>query len=467
MKKIFCLLVVSLLLFGCSQSLLVPVSSATPVIPTSTVELTQTPTLTPTATPIPRKGVVVSNQGSSFGAHIPQSWLAEDPGQARYKIDLVVFDRVMKSCQYENFHTLELHEQGVHVQITDLETGQWAAEQSFTDLEYEDTTCPKTYAFSPGKDETKTLAWADDDEDEISIFVNWLTETMDELAQAPAPGTQQFHKVGQVISAGEAVLVVLGWENASPDGSGAPSAGNRFVTVEMLIVNNSRSIMPYSTLGMRIKDATGRKYEEDMSAAAVGGARLGGRLAPGEKVRGKVVFQVPENAQGLQFIFDEFVPAPDIVLVDLGAQPVNVEPPANLPGETSQQAYHVGDGIDLGTLNISVNAVQYPAGSEYNKPIAGHKFLVVDLTIVNKGAAAVSFLSITQTSLKDSDGRQYWATLMASAAAGGSPPDGDIAPGETVRGQVGFQVPENASGFIFVFEAHAWEEGKVFVALPQ
>jgi hypothetical protein len=43
--------------------------------------------------------------------------------------------------------------------------------------------------------------------------------------------------------------------------------------------------------------------------------------------------------------------------------------------------------------------------------------------------------------------------------------DGEITPGEKLRGQVGFQIPEDAQGLTFVFDADVFGHGKVFVAL--
>ncbi len=286
--------------------------------------------------------------------------------------------------------------------------------------------------------------------------------------QAPAPVTQQNYKVGDVVSIGDHVLVVLGWENVQPSDFIKPDAGKKPVAVELLIVNNSQAAMSVSTLlQMSMKDDTGQKYAVDfMASTAIGGASVDGELVPGEKVRGKVGFQVAENATGLQFVFDAGVFGSGKVFVDLGAEPVTVEPPANIAGETSQQTYNVGDVIAMGTTNIIVNEVLYPAGDQFNKPNAGFKFLVADMTIENTSATAISVSTLMQMSVKDSGGQKFDVDFMASAASGGSSPDGEIAPGEKLRGQVGFQVPENATGLVFVFDADVWGSGKVFVAMP-
>lgn len=286
--------------------------------------------------------------------------------------------------------------------------------------------------------------------------------------QAPAPVTQQNYKVGDVVALGDNVLVVLGWENVPASDFSAPEAGKKFVAVELLIVNKSQSAMSVSTLlQMSMKDDTGQKYDVDfMASTAIGGGSVDGELAAGEKVRGKVGFQVAENAQGLQFVFDASVFGTGKVFVDLGAEPVKVEPPAELAGETAQQTYNVGDVIAMGTTNITVNEVLYPAGDQFNQPNAGFKFLVVDLTIENLSATAISVSTLLQMSVKDSSSQKYDVDLMASVASGGTTPDGELAPGEKLRGQVGFQVPVNATGLVFVFDADVWGSGKVFVALP-
>jgi hypothetical protein len=45
-------------------------------------------------------------------------------------------------------------------------------------------------------------------------------------------------------------------------------------------------------------------------------------------------------------------------------------------------------------------------------------------------------------------------------------PTGELAAGETVRGQVGFQVHQDASALLFVYDPDIWGFGKVFVTLP-
>lgn len=281
-------------------------------------------------------------------------------------------------------------------------------------------------------------------------------------------GTPKVFRIGDVISIGNSTLDVLGWKVIKGDQFLKPDTGKKFIAVDVLIVNRGKSPKSISSLLQTwVKDGTGQKYTVDMSAAtAAKGGSIDGELSPGERVRGKIGFQVPQDAKHLQFVFDASVFGKGKVFVDLGSKPVSVNPPSKIAGETKQQVFHVGDTITIGDFVLKVNKVLYPKGDQFNKPSAGNKFLVVDLTIVNKGSSSAEISTLLQMWVKDATGRKYTEDLMATTAAKGTTPDGEISPGEKVRGQVGFQVPIKATGLEFVFDASVFGTGKVFVALP-
>jgi hypothetical protein len=154
------------------------------------------------------------------------------------------------------------------------------------------------------------------------------------------------------------------------------------------------------------------------------------------------------------------------IFVNLGDAPTMVEAPAELAGEAPQQLYNVGDAIKIGDIVLTVNEVQTPKASQFAKPDKGMRFLVVDVTIENKASNAANLSSMLQMQLKDTSGQAYSVDLMASAASGGKAPDGELAPGEKIRGQIGYQVPEDAKGLTFVFDGDVFGAGKIFVKLP-
>jgi hypothetical protein len=284
----------------------------------------------------------------------------------------------------------------------------------------------------------------------------------------PAPEGPTAYQVGDIVSIGDMVLVVLGWDSPPKDEFTKPEEGNRFVAVDLLLVNQGDETKSVSSmLQMTLKDDTGQRYNEDlMAAVATGYSGPDGELAPGERLRGKVGYQVPEGVTSLIFVFDADVWGTGKVFVDLGPEPVTMQPPAELVGEQAQEAFAIGDVVEIGNWTITVHDVTYPEGDEFTKPEEGHKFIVVDLTLENTGTQADAVSSMMQMYVKDASGQKYELDLMASVASGGTTPDGEVAPGEKIRGQAGYQLPEEIEGLVFVFDGDVWGHGKVFVALP-
>lgn len=148
-----------------------------------------------------------------------------------------------------------------------------------------------------------------------------------------------------------------------------------------------------------------------------------------------------------------------------GAEP-SIATETSAPTTAPLTTYNVGDVVSIGDLTITVNEVTFPGGDDFNRPEAGKKFLVVDLTIENKGAEPAMISTLLQMSLKDETGQKYDVDIMASVASGGASPDGEIAAGDKLRGQVGFQVPETATSLVFIFDAMLFTGGQVRIAIP-
>ena len=255
-----------------------------------------------------------------------------------------------------------------------------------------------------------------------------------------------------------------------PSGSefNKPEAGKKFVIVDVILVNQGKSTQSVSTmLQMSLKDETDQKYTTDLAAAIAADTRgPDGKILPGERVRGPVGFQVPQDTQGLVFVFDASVFGVGKAFVALGEKPVTIEPPAKLSGETPQTTHKVGEAIKIGDFVLTINKASISAGDGSTKPKPGKKFVVVDLTIENKGSKAAAISTMLQMFLKDGTGRYYATDLMAAVAAKGTSPDGELAAGEKIRGQVGYQVPEKVQGLTFVFDAELFGPEKALIQLP-
>jgi len=76
------------------------------------------------------------------------------------------------------------------------------------------------------------------------------------------------------------------------------------------------------------------------------------------------------------------------------------------------------------------------------------KFVIVDLSFKNRTISSYSMSPISSMQLVDESGKHYDVTSAVSITNGLG---GEVAPQATVRGEVGFTVPNNLNKFEFVF----------------
>jgi hypothetical protein len=127
--------------------------------------------------------------------------------------------------------------------------------------------------------------------------------------------------------------------------------------------------------------------------------------------------------------------------------------------------YQVGDIISVNETILVILGWDQPPGGDLNPPDEGKQYLVVDLMIGNQGDRSFNVTPAFQMTLKDSSGQKYNINAKANVASGSNTPNGEVNPGEIIRGKVGFHVPVDRSGFIFVYEANLIGLGEVSVEL--
>jgi hypothetical protein len=110
--------------------------------------------------------------------------------------------------------------------------------------------------------------------------------------------------VGETINIDSRQLTVTNVERNYQTGNqfSQPESGNEFVLVTVNIQNNSKSDLMYSTFNFQLQDTNGVKHNEAIMAITEG--RLStGTLAPGGKITGKLVYEVPQDDSGLKLVF--------------------------------------------------------------------------------------------------------------------------------------------------------------------
>jgi hypothetical protein len=273
--------------------------------------------------------------------------------------------------------------------------------------------------------------------------------------------------VGDIISINETILVVLGWDQPPGGDFNPPDSGKEYLVVDLMIANQGdKSFNVSPAFQMTLKSVSGQKYNVNGKANIAAGSNTpGGELNPGEVVRGKVGFHIPKDQEDFIFVYEVNLIGLGEVSIKLGNTPVAMDPPQNLNLVNQQKLFRIGDLVEISGLSIQVLQVSYPAGTEIIKPKEGYRFVAVDIQIQNQGETVQEITSIVQMYLKDSTGQKYTFHLGAQSVIDSGLPDDELQPGERVRGQIGFQVPSDAQGLIFVFDAEVFGFGKVFISL--
>lgn len=127
-----------------------------------------------------------------------------------------------------------------------------------------------------------------------------------------------------------------------------------------------------------------------------------------------------------------------------------------------------GEFLQAGDLAMSVVLRPTPelAPESENGSTPGRRFVLVDVIMPNTGDKLVASNSAREFILKDSADQIYKISARAVAAAGDVTPDINLAPGETIEAQAGFEVPQDVSGLVLTFLADQFSAGKIVFRLP-
>ena len=113
-------------------------------------------------------------------------------------------------------------------------------------------------------------------------------------------------------------------------------------------------------------------------------------------------------------------------------------------------SYKVSDQIKTGdkTFTISNFKDNVSSGNEFIQPKSGNKFITLTMSITNNGKSKASISTLMGMYLKDSEGSKYNQTLMINT---GKQLDGELLAGDTVKGDISYEVPIVATGLKFYY----------------
>lgn len=258
--------------------------------------------------------------------------------------------------------------------------------------------------------------------------------------------------LNEYVSIGDIVIRVIGLNNVEGDEFFGPEEGNRYLAanVEMYNVGTEFQLIS-SMLGFEIQDTEAYTYSPSFMTTEKFG--LDGSIPPGMHMVGSVTFEVPEEAIAETFIFD-------YDWLGGGQALINVDP-ANAVEDTSFEnpqppctIASIGDVLQFNDANVIVNSTRIDTGNDYFGPDEGMIYVVADLTIENTSSESISASSLISLDVFDQDG--HYSSISMFADTKGDI-DGEISPGQKKRGEMAFEVLEDAEELYLLLD-YDWLE---------
>ena len=115
---------------------------------------------------------------------------------------------------------------------------------------------------------------------------------------APTPLLAGPVVIGEPFLICDTAVTVIGWDNVPTGEFFTPGAGNRFVSVEIVLVNLGPEAVETSWYSFTLLDAHADAFPEGVFPVTLAkGTILSGGLAVGERTRAKIGYEVPEEEQ--------------------------------------------------------------------------------------------------------------------------------------------------------------------------
>ena len=131
------------------------------------------------------------------------------------------------------------------------------------------------------------------------------------------------------------------------------------------------------------------------------------------------------------------------------------------PVQVSQQAYTVGDTLEMQNVQVTLKDVCVSDGKDFNTPSNGNVFLVFEFDIANNSSESIAISSMLSFDAYADDYALNFS-LSAILADAGKQLDGNIAVGKKMNGIVGFEAPKDWKTAEVRFKPNVWVD-KEFV----
>ncbi len=258
-----------------------------------------------------------------------------------------------------------------------------------------------------------------------------------EPTETPEPARQAY--IGDFMTnEGYSLTVLQVSDPATPGILYSAEPGTRLIAVEVVIGNVSGAAATTNVLNGTLLDDERLTYRAELAGTDEQLPLV--ELESGERVRGWIGFEIPEDATPATFRFEINRVRLEASLLEPPADHEPIEEPDGLFA-VSDSLPRLGDLVEQDGYSLVAMDVLDPAspGILY-RAVPGMKLVAVDIILGNIDGREVSSNAL-RAYLIDAEGFVYTAEL---AGTDGQIELVDLGPDERVRGKVAFEVPEDA-----------------------
>lgn len=294
------------------------------------------------------------------------------------------------------------------------------------------------------------------------------------------------HKVGEAVDANGLVLTVHGVEPLAvvEDAFERPKPGNRLVAFEVSLENKrSADAKIVAIMAFHLVDAMGTRYGPAMMASMrlLAGVKTD-EIAQGSKIRFKMAAEVPRDRTGLSLEFEPEIMGGPVVTVALPDLPPEAEPPPGAAGTEAPaklapvverklaSTVKLGEVASAGPLRVAVLGWRLLEGNDMSHPREGNRFIAVEAMLVNAGAETLMIGPDRWLLIRDAAGHEYrrdfGGVYLCPFPLEGAL-NGFLYPGETLRGELAYEVPAREEELGLVVDATALQAPPVLIALGE
>ncbi len=136
---------------------------------------------------------------------------------------------------------------------------------------------------------------------------------------------------------------------------------------------------------------------------------------------------------------------------------------SNTKVEDENKIYNVGEEAILGKGSVTVTKIEKSKGSSFDKPKAGKEFVIIHVTIKNKGTSNLSY-NPYYFKLQNSQGQQENITL-STENNDTALNHGELIENGSVSGTIIFEEPINDSNLTLVYQDNLWSNKSIKIKL--